>query len=122
MKELQVRIDRFISYYNLFRPHRSLGRRTPIEAFYSREEARPTGAKISIGPDVRVRKDRIDFDGKVTLRHGTSLHHIGVGRAHKGKRVTLLVKGLDVRVISQDGELLAHLTLDPSKNYQPQGS
>jgi len=102
IEELQSQIDRFVSYYNLFRPHRALHRRTPIEAFYSRDRARPSGPKISVGPGVRVRKDRIDKDGKVTLRHGTGLHHVGVGRAHKGKRVTLLVKGLDVQVISKD--------------------
>jgi hypothetical protein len=36
--------------------------------------------------------------------------------------VILLVKDLDVRVVSLDGELLRHLTLDPSRDYQPQGS
>ncbi len=69
-----------------------------------------------------MRRDRIDKGGKVTLRHGTKLHHIGVGHAHKGKRVILLVAGLDVRVVSEDGELLRHLTLDPSRDYQPQAS
>jgi hypothetical protein len=68
-----------------------------------------------------VRRDRIDKGGKVTLLYGTRLHHIGVGHAHKGKRVILLVDGLDVRVVSQDGELLRHLTLDPGRDYQPQG-
>lgn len=43
-----------------------------------------------------------------------------MGHAHKGKRVILLVDGLDVKVLSVDGELLRHLTLDPSRNYQPQ--
>jgi len=62
---------------------------------------------------VRVRRDRIDKGGKVTLRRGARLHHIGAGHAHKGKRVILLVDGLDVRVLSRDGELLRHLTLDP---------
>jgi hypothetical protein len=56
----------------------------------------------------------------VSLRHRTRLHHIGVGHAHKGKRVILLVDGLDVRVLTQDGELLRHLTLDPSRDYQRQ--
>jgi hypothetical protein len=70
---------------------------------------------------VRVRKDRIDNNGKVTLRHRTRLHHIGVGHAHKGKRVIMLIHGLDVRVLTDDGELLRHLTLDPSWDYQPQG-
>ncbi len=59
--------------------------------------------------------------GTCTLRHGTRLHHIGVGHAHIGKRVTLLVDGLDVRVISEDGELLRHLMLDPTRDYQPRG-
>jgi hypothetical protein len=35
--------------------------------------------------------------------------------------VILLVDGLDVRVLSQDGELLRHLTLDPTRDYQPTG-
>jgi hypothetical protein len=91
-------------------------------AFDPRDKARPSGAKIRIGAGVRVRRDRIDKGGKVTLRHGTRLHHIGVGHAHKGKRVVLLVKGLDVRVVSLDGEPLRHLTLDPNRDYQPQGS
>jgi hypothetical protein len=43
-----------------------------------------------------------------------------VGHAHKGKRVILLVEGLDVRVVTLDGELLRHLSLDPSRDYQPQ--
>jgi len=32
----------------------------------------------------------------------------------------MLVDGLDVRVVSEDGELLRHLTLDPSRDYQLQ--
>jgi hypothetical protein len=75
-----------------------------------------------VGAGVRVRRDRIDKNGKVTLRHGTRLHHIGVGHRHKGKRVIMLVDGLDVGVVSHKGELLRHLALDPSRDYQPQGS
>jgi hypothetical protein len=44
-----------------------------------------------------------------------------VGHAHKGKRVILLIHGLDVRIVSTDGELLRHLTLDPTRVYQPKG-
>lgn len=119
--ELQRQIDGFVAYYNDIRPHRATGRTPPRIAFEARDKARPSGPKIRVGAGVRVRRDRIDKGGKVTLRHGTRLHHIGVGHAHKGKRVTLLVHGLDVRVISEDGELLRHFTLDPSRDYQPQG-
>jgi transposase InsO family protein len=120
--ELQTQLDRFCAYYNDVRPHRATGRRPPKAAFDARDKARPSGPRIRVGAGVRVRRDRIDKGGKVTLRHGTRLHHIGIGHAHKGKRVTLLVKELDVRVISEDGELLRHLTLDPTRDYQPQGS
>jgi len=120
--ELQAQIDRFVGYYNETRPHRAVGRRPPKAAFEARDKARPSGAKIVVGAGVRVRRDRIDKNGKVTLRHRTKMHHIGMGHAHKGERVILLVHGLDVRVISLDGELLRHLTLDPTRDYQPQGS
>jgi transposase InsO family protein len=120
--ELQLQVDRFVAYYNDVRPHQSIGRKTPRSIFEGRDKARPRGPKMRIGAGVRVRRDRIDTNGKVTLRHGAKLHHIGIGHAHKGKRVTMLVHGLDVRVIALDGELLRHLTLDPSRDYQPQGT
>ena len=48
-------------------------------------------------------------------------HNIGIGRAHKHTPVTLLVADLDIRVIAtQTGELLRHLTLDPTRDYQRQ--
>ena len=122
IQALQTQVDRFVAYYNEVRPHRSTGRRPPKAAFDARDKARPSGPQIQVGAGVRVRRDRIDKGGKVTLRHRTRLHHIGVGHAHKGKRVILLVNGLDVRIISTDGELLRHLTLDPSRDYQPQGT
>jgi transposase InsO family protein len=118
--QLQVQIDRFVAYYNEVRPHRAKGRMTPRAAFEARDKAGPSGSRIHLSEGVRVRRDRIDNNGKVTLRHRSRLHHIGVGHAHKGKRVLLLVDRLDVRVVSVDGELLRHLTLDPTRDYQPQ--
>jgi hypothetical protein len=41
------------------------------------------------------------------------------GRAHKGRRVKLLIADKSIRVITLDGELLRELTLDPSRDYQP---
>jgi transposase InsO family protein len=119
---LQAQLDRFLIYYNEVRPHRACARRPPIVAFEARDKARPVGPKIVVGAGVRVRRDRIDKHGGVTLRHRTRLHHLGIGARHRGKRVILLVHDLDVRVVSLDGELLRHLTLDPSRDYQPQGS
>jgi transposase InsO family protein len=120
--ELQTQIDRFVAYYNTRRPNQAIGRRTPREAFDARDKARPTGTGIDIGQGVRVRQDRIHDNGKLTLRHGGKLHHIGVGRDYRGIRVLMLIKGLDVRVVAQGtGELLRQLTLDPTKIYQGTG-
>lgn len=121
MDELQKQVDRFVAYYNQVRPHRAKGRMTPLTAFSSRAKAGPIGPKLDIGPEVRVRNDRVDKEGKVTLRHNGKMHHIGVGRDHKGKRVVILMSALDLRVLTQDGELLRRLTFDPNKDYQPTG-
>jgi hypothetical protein len=65
-----------------------------------------------------VRQDKVDKSGTVTLRYASRLHHIGLGRAHKGRLVTLLVADRSVRVIDANGELIRELTLDPSRTYQ----
>ena len=39
-----------------------------------------------------------------------------------GARVLMLVAGLDVRIITEDGEVLRTLTLDTSRLYQPLGT
>jgi hypothetical protein len=50
------------------------------------------------------------------------MHHIRIGRAHRGEPVVLLIDDLDIRVIRvihrTTGEVLRHLTLDPTRNYQ----
>lgn len=58
----------------------------------------------------RLRRDRIDATGKVSLRYNTKLHHIGVDRAHADESVIILVANLDVSVLSEIGEVLQHLT------------
>jgi hypothetical protein len=119
MAELQSQLDWFRSYYNEVRPHRAIGRRTPAEAYAARPKAVSTG--VPIPSHCRVRRDRIDAGGGVTLRHDSRLHHIKVGRRHARTRVLMLVSGLDVRIVSEDGELLRELVLHPSRDYQPMG-
>jgi transposase InsO family protein len=118
---LQAQLDQFTSYYNQHRPHRSLARRaTPATAYATRPKAAP-GDRDADTHD-RVRTDRIDDTGCVTLRHGGRLYHIGVGRAHARTHVLLLIRDLDIRIINAaTGELLRQLTLDPDRNYQPTG-
>jgi Integrase core domain len=117
---LQRQLDRFTRYYNTVRPHRALARRTPAQAYTARPKA------VACGPVIpahyRVRSDRIDRHGSVTLRHNSRLHHIGLGARLGGTAVLLLVDNLHVRVIDRHtGELIRDLILDPTRNYQPRG-
>ena len=76
---------------------------------------------VPVSSHVRVRRDKIDLTGVITLRHNSPLHHIGLGRRLSGTRVLALVDGLRARVITEDGELIRELILDPSRDYQPHG-
>jgi transposase InsO family protein len=118
--ELQQLLDQFVAVYNQQRPHRSLpGRATPAVAYQARPKATPTACRDHDTHD-RVRHDRVDADGKVTLRVDGRLHHIGIGRTHARTPVLLLVHDLHVRVVNAaTGELLRELTIDPARDYQP---
>jgi transposase InsO family protein len=119
LAELQFQLDAFRHYYNQRRPHRALGRQTPLAVFEARIKARPT---LPAEPTYyRVRQDQIDSWGKVTLRYLGRLRHIPVGVVHRNRKVHLLVAGADVRIIATDGTLIRQLRLDPSRNYQPLG-
>jgi transposase InsO family protein len=118
LPELQAQLDRFRVSYNEHRPHRALGRRTPTAAYTARPKATPTGVTPS---HERVRRDRIDDSGVVTIRYHGRLHHIGIGRTHARTHVLLLIQDLHIRVINeQTGELLRELLLDTTRDYQPQ--
>jgi transposase InsO family protein len=116
--ELQEQLEKFVVLYNEHRPHRSLDRRTPAIVYNLLPKATPN--HNGAGIHYRVRYDRVDADGKVSLRRAGRMHHIGIGRAHKGQRIVLLIADLHIRVINHDtGELLRQLTLDPARGYQP---
>jgi transposase InsO family protein len=123
LDQLQALLEEFATAYNQHRPHRSLPHRaTPATAYTTRPKATP-GADRSGDTHDRVRFDRIDNVGTVTLRVNGRLHHIGVGRTHARTHVILLVHDLDVRVIdAATGELLRELVIDPTRDYQPTGA
>ena len=80
----------------------------------------PTGPRIDC-TGYRVRHDRIDKTGRVTLRHKGRPHHISIGNPYRGGRVVMLIAGLEIRVLDLDGNQLRRLTLDPTRDYQPIG-
>ncbi|HET7735026.1 MAG TPA: IS481 family transposase [Nocardioidaceae bacterium] len=121
--ELQTLLDRFVDEYNHRRPHRSLPHRaTPATLYDSMTKALP-GPATDPQTHERVRHDRVDKAGSVTLRHNSRLHHIGIGRTHAGTCVILLVQDLQIRIVNAaTGELLRELILDPNRDYQPAGT
>src|SRR4029450_6763188 len=119
---LQHQLNRFQTYYNTVRPHRALGRRTPAQAYAARPKAGPTGP--SIPTHYRVRHDKIDRWGAVTLRHNSRLHHIGLGARLAGTPISLLIDDLHIRVRvlhRHTGEMIRELIWDPSRDSQPRG-
>jgi transposase InsO family protein len=116
-KQLQRAIDRFVAYYNEVRPHRGIGRRTPSSVYGAREKAAPKESLV-VTNGQRLRLDKVDSNGSVTLRHRGRLHHIGVGRPYAGWRVAMLIDGLNIEVVGLDGSPLRRLVLDPTKDYQ----
>ena len=112
---LQAQLDAFRADYNQQRPHRALAGQTPLLAFNARLKARPEPSPAA--PQYRVRHDRIDSRGGVTLRYLGKLRHIRVGEKHRNRHVRLLVAGADVRIVTTDGELLRQLKLDAERIY-----
>jgi transposase InsO family protein len=120
LEALQAQLDQFARYYNEERPHRALGRQTPREVYDALVKA---GPQAKVETHFRIRHDKIDRHGKLSLRYESKLLHIGMGARHKGLPVVMLVADRDVRVVSAaDGELLRHLTIDPSRDYQRQSA
>ena len=114
-------LHRFAQEYNNDRPHRSLPHRaTPATIYQRLPKATPTGTRDTDAHE-RVRRDRVDNAGSITLRVQGRLHHIGIGRTHARTHVIILAQDLNVRVINATtGELLRELTIDQNRDYQPQ--
>jgi transposase InsO family protein len=112
---LQLLLDSFRTYYNQRRPHRALGKRTPLVAYNARIKAAPE--LVPTTTQFRVRHDKVDSCGRVTLRYRSQLRHIYIGRGHKGETIRLLIAEPNVRIVRDDGQLLRELTLDPNRRY-----
>ena len=114
--ELQRQLDGFREHYNEQRPHRALGRATPGHAYRSTAKALPAGR----GADAhyRLRYDRLDTKGKMTIRRAGRMHHLGVGTTHARKRVLALADEHHITVIElTTGEVLSRHQIEPDKTY-----
>ena len=117
--QLQTHLNVFATYYNDVRPHRAKRRMTPRAAYDARIKAKPAATPIRDAGEFRIRRDRVDQTGKVTLRYAGKLRHLSIGRAHRGQPILMLINNRDVRVLTTDGQPIAEHRIDPNRTYQP---
>jgi transposase InsO family protein len=112
----QTLLDEFTVIYNTQRIHRALpAATTPAQAYSARPKAHPANAPSA---PFRIRHDTVDQFGKLTLRHASRLHHLGIGRTHANTPVLILVTATTVTVISKAGHhVLSSHHIDADKNY-----
>jgi transposase InsO family protein len=114
--QLQRQLDEFRGHYNEKRPHRALQRTTPGHAYRATQKAAPAGAHAQ--QHYRLRYDRLDTKGRMTLRRAGRMHHLAAGIANTRKRVLALAD--DHQVLITDlttGELLSTHLIEPEKTY-----
>ena len=122
LTELQAQLDAFVDIYNHHRPHRSLpSRATPAAAYTARPKATPATATHR-HPLPRPPRPRRHHRQRHPAPQRPPPPHRHRPRTHARTPVILLVADLDIRIINATtGELLRHLTLDPTRDYQPTG-
>ena len=117
--ELQAQLDEFCGFYNNERPHRAIGRITPMERFGANPVAAAGGPLAPRPPRPRpARLHRVAVNRHGAVRAGRWL--IGLGAEYAGQPAEILIDGLNAEV-RIDGEVVRLLTLDPSRHYQRTG-
>jgi transposase InsO family protein len=117
LSELQRQLDAFREHYNERRPHRALHRRTPGDAYRATPKASPASNGQQPG-HYRLRYDRLDTKGKMSIRRAGRMHHLGIGTTHARKRVLALADQHRVTVVElTTGEVLSIHLIEPDKAY-----
>lgn len=116
LEELNSQLDSFRGIYNEERIH-SARRATPLAAYTQAPKDAPSPLPED---DTRYLQDRVDKEGKVSLRYDGTMKHIGIGRTHARTPVVKIVKDRHIIVADKrTGEILRDLVIDPRRGYQP---
>jgi transposase InsO family protein len=117
LPELHGQLQQFREHYNERRPHRALHRRTPADAYRATPTAAPAPNAHPPG-HYRLRYDRLDPNGRMTIRRAGRMHHLGIGAAHARTRVLAFADERHVTVIDiATGEVLSTHLIEPTKTY-----
>jgi len=116
LAELQTQLDTFQHLYNDHRPHRALAAHTPTAVYQATPKATPTPTPTS--EHFRLRIDRVDAGGKISLRRAGRMHHLGVGYIHRGQPAIILIDTTTATVVHRTtGEVLSEHHINPTRTY-----
>jgi transposase InsO family protein len=114
--DLQHQLDAFTEHYNEHRPHRALNRSTPGHTYRQTPKALPANSRAQ--GHYRLRYDRLDTKGKMTIRRAGRMHHLGIGTTHARKRVLAFADDHHITVADlTTGEILSVHLIQPDKTY-----
>ena len=114
LADMQTLLDTFRDLYNNDRPHRALpAGTTPAQAYTALPKA---ARRAGHREHFRIRHDTVDQFGKLTLRYASRLRHLGIGRAHAGTKVLILVTTVTV-VSKTHHRVLSSHRIEPDRNY-----
>jgi transposase InsO family protein len=112
--DLQARLDTFAEIYNYRRPHRGIGRITPIERWQATPPITNHGIAL---PSPQLRADVVTDHRGIVRAHSWRIH---VGINHAGQPATVWIDGTHA-VVFTGNQLARALELNPTSSYQPSG-
>jgi transposase InsO family protein len=113
VEELQELLNVFVDIYNNERPHRGIGRRTPMSVFTTDPKTAPDA--FSILDETLVHHNTVDKAGRVEIPGPAA---ITVGNRYTSKTATTIRTGNNAHVFI-DNQLVRKLVIDPTKRSQP---
>jgi transposase InsO family protein len=118
-RQLQAQLDRYAEHYNFARHHRALRSRghVPAAAWAATERAGPAGEALPVPAAASIGDRRVTTSGAIAIdNHLTT----SVGTEWAGRHLTVIRYGTKVAILNGH-ELVARLTIDPTRSYQPSG-
>lgn len=118
-RQLQAQLDRFLEHYNHARPHRALRGRghTPANAWHASERAGPSGDPLPVPAVAHIGSHVVAANGIVFIDKQFTT---SVGTEWAGRRLLVVRYGTKAAILNGH-ELVARLTIDPTRAYQPSG-
>jgi len=113
VQELQELLDVFVDIYNNHRPHRGIGRRTPMSVFTTDPKTGPDA--FSVLDETTVHHNTVDKAGRVEIPGPAA---ITIGNRYTSQTATTIRTGNHAHVFI-DNQLIRRLIIDPTKRSQP---